>query len=75
MPEEFKKFKPHIFDGKNKKVGEVKEWLLGLKIYFRFHNYSDNMKARVAIFNLKGKGAIWWEDLRNVKGNKEKYIS
>jgi hypothetical protein len=33
------------------------------------------LKARIAIFNLKGKASIWWEDLRNVKGIHEKDLS
>jgi hypothetical protein len=35
---------------------------------FPVHNYSGNMKARVATFNLTGGASIWWEDLKNVKG-------
>jgi hypothetical protein len=27
----------------------------------------ENLKARVATFNLNGKASIWWEDLKNVK--------
>ena len=46
-----------------------------MKKYFRFHDYSENLKARVAIFNLNGKASIWWEDLRNVKGIHEKDLS
>jgi hypothetical protein len=50
-------------------------WLLGLKKYFRVHDYSENLKAQIAIFNLNGKASIWWEDLRNVKGIHEKDLS
>jgi hypothetical protein len=39
-----------------------------LKKYFKVHDYSENLKARIVIFNLNGKASIWWEDLRNVKG-------
>jgi hypothetical protein len=74
-PEEFKKAKPPSFDGEIKKGEEVEAWLLGLKKYFRVHDYSENLKARIAIFNLNGKASIWWEDLRNVKGVHEKDLS
>lgn len=33
------------------------------------------MKVRVANFNLKGKYDIWWEDLRIVKGIREKELA
>jgi hypothetical protein len=74
-PEEFKKDKPPTFDGKIKKGEEAKVWLLVLKKYFRFHNYSENLKARITIFNLNGKASIWWEDLRNMKGIHENEFS
>jgi hypothetical protein len=49
--------------------------MLGLKKYFRFHDYSKNLKVRITIFNLNGNASIWWEDLRNVKGIHEKDFS
>jgi hypothetical protein len=66
--EEFKKAKPPSFDGEIKKGDEAEAWFLGLKKYFRLHDFSKNLKARVATFNLNGKASIWWEDLKNVKG-------
>ena len=36
--------------------------------FFRLHDYSENMKERISIFNLKGKANIWWEDANNVRG-------
>ena len=50
-----------------KKPLYVEAWLLGMRKFFRLHDYSKNMKARVATFNLKGKVEIWWEDVRNVR--------
>jgi hypothetical protein len=73
--EEFKKAKPPSFDGEIKKGEEAKAWLLGLKKYFRVHDFSENLKARVATFNLNGKASIWWEDLKNVKGIHEEDLS
>jgi hypothetical protein len=46
-----------------------------LKKYFIFHDYSENLKHQIAIFNLNGKASIWWEDLMNVKGVHEKGLS
>jgi hypothetical protein len=75
MPEEFKKAKPPTFDGDIKKGEEAEVLLLGLKKYFRVHDYSKNLKAQITIFNLNGKASIWWVDLRNVKGVHEKNMS
>jgi hypothetical protein len=49
--------------------------LLGLKNYFRVHDFKENLKARVATFNLNGKASIWWEYLKNVKGIHEEDLS
>jgi hypothetical protein len=46
-----------------------------LKKHFRVHDYSENVKAQIAIFNLNRNASIWWEDLRNVKGIHEKDLS
>jgi hypothetical protein len=54
---------------------DVGAWILGLKKYFRVHDYSKNLKAQITIFNLNGKDSILWEDLRNVKGIHEKELS
>lgn len=62
MFEEFKKAKPPKFDGEMKKSEDAKAWLLGMKNFFRIHDYSENMEARISTFSLKVKANIWWED-------------
>ena len=47
---------------------DVEAWLLGMKKLFRLHNYSKNMKSKIANFSLKGREYIWWEDVKNVIG-------
>jgi hypothetical protein len=74
-PEEFNKSKPPTFDGEIKKGEEEEVWLLVLKNYFRVHDDSENLKARITIFDLNGKDSIWWEELRNVKGVHEEEFS
>jgi len=39
--EEFKKTKPPTFDGEVKEAEDAKAWLLGMKNFFRVHNYSE----------------------------------
>ena len=43
------------------------EWMLGMSKYFRVHNYSSEIKARLAIYNLNGKEARLWRDLNNTR--------
>ena len=71
---EFKKIKPAIFDGESRTREKVEAWLLDIKKYFQIYNYSSNMKVRMAIYNLKGKASIWWQDLKLAKGLKEKQM-
>lgn len=67
MSNEFKKAKPPTFDGETKKPRDAEAQLLGARKFFKLHDYSQNMKASVATFGLKGKANIWWEDVKNVK--------
>jgi hypothetical protein len=46
-PKEFKKSKPPSFNGDIEKGKEAEACLLGLKKYFRVHDYSKNLKARI----------------------------
>jgi hypothetical protein len=71
---EFKKIKPATFDGESRTGEEAEAWLLDIKKYFQIYNYSSNMKVRMAIYNLKGKANIWWQDLKLAKGLKEKQL-
>ena len=46
-----------------------------MKKYFYIYNYSNQLKARMTIYNLLGKADIWWQDLKRVKGIREKNIN
>jgi len=54
----------NTFDGEIKKGEEVEAWLLDMKKYFRLHNYLENTKVNISIFNLSRGYSIWWEDLK-----------
>ena len=45
----------------------TEEWILDMRKYFRVHNYSSEMKARLAIYNLNGKATRWWRDFKHTK--------
>lgn len=67
FPNEFKKEKPPTFDRDVKKLEDSEAWILGMKKFFEFHEYIYNMKAIIAIFSLRGKEDIWWEDVKRVR--------
>ena len=46
---------------------DAEAWILGMKKLFELNNYTDNTKAIVAIFSLKGKANILWEYVKCVK--------
>jgi hypothetical protein len=69
---EFNKIKPSTFDEESRTGEEVEATLLDIKKYFQIYNYSNNMKVRMAIYNLEGKESIWWEDLMLANSVKEK---
>lgn len=72
---EFKKENPPTFDGDLKKLEDAKAWLLGMKKFFRIHDYSKNMKAIVSSYSFIGKSYIWWEDQKNNRAITEKELT
>ena len=67
-----KTIKPPIFNGEVEKGEEANPWLSGMKKYIHIYNYSNESKAKMAIYNMFGKVDIWWQDIKNVKGIKER---
>ena len=53
---------------------KAKEWLLGMRKYFRVHKYSSEMKSQLVIYNLNGKAARQWRDLKHTKNDEVKEI-
>ena len=63
---EMNKIKPLMFDGEHKKEEDVETWLLGMRKYFQLQNYSSHAKGRIAMYQLKGKASMWWDQLVQV---------
>ena len=59
-----------MFNGEIEKGEEPKSWLSGMKKYFQIYNYYDELKDKMAIYNLTGKAYVWWRDIKKVKGIK-----
>jgi hypothetical protein len=60
---EMNKIKPPKFDGEHKKEEDVETWFLGMKKYFQLQNYSARAEGRIAMYQLKGKASMWWDQL------------
>ena len=70
-----KKIKPPMFKGEIEKGEEAEAWLSGMNKYFHIYNYFDELKEKMTIYNLTGKSNIWCQDIKKVKGIKERYVS
>jgi hypothetical protein len=63
---EMNKIKPPMFYGEHKKEEDVETWYLGMRKYFQLHNYSSHAEGRIAMYQLKGKASMWWDQLVQV---------
>jgi hypothetical protein len=72
---ELRKLKPPSFAGEREREDDVEAWLLGLRRYFQWHNYSSNLEARIATYHLHGKAAMWWDQLKQVEHVNESRIT
>lgn len=70
---EFHKIKPPHFDGEQEEAAEA--WIINMNKYFQLYEYDNNLKARLAIFQLQGKATLWWEEVKIVKGVTEQNIT
>ena len=59
-----------MFNGEIEKGEEAEAELSDMKKYFQIYNYSNELKAKMAIYNLTGKEDIWWQYIKKVKGIK-----
>ena len=48
-----------MFNGEVEKGEEAEAWLSRMKKYFHIYNYSDRLKAQMALYNLTEKADIW----------------
>lgn len=58
-----------------KRIEDADTLILGMNTLFELHEDTHNMKARVVIFNLKGKEYIFWEDVKLVRYNRTDDLS
>ena len=61
---EFWKIEHPTFDREVEEVAEA--WLINMNKYFQFYEYSNNLKAHLAIYQLREKTTLCWEEVKNV---------
>ena len=64
---------PHLME-RVRHVRRKRQWILRMKMYFIIHDYSINENSIISIYNINGTTSIWWENLMQVKGIKERRI-
>jgi hypothetical protein len=72
---EINKIKPPTFNGEHKKEEDAETWLLGMKKYFQLQNYYAHAEGRIAMYQLKGKASMWWDQLVQVQHIREKEVT
>jgi hypothetical protein len=72
---EMNKIKPPTFDGEHKREEDAETWLLGMKKYFQLQNYSTHAEGRIAMYHLKGKASMWWDQFVQVQHIREKEVT
>ena len=72
---ELRKLKPHSFDGEREREDDVEAWFLGIRWYFKLHNYSSNLEAIISTYHLHGKVVMWWDQLKQVENINESRIT
>ena len=50
-------------------------WLLNMNKYFQVYEYNNNLKARLAIYQLREKSTLWWEEMKNVRSIEEQDVT
>jgi hypothetical protein len=72
---EMNKIKLPMFDGEHMKDEDAETWFLGMRKYFQLQNYSSHAEGRIAMYQLKGKSSMWWDQLVQVHHVREKDIT
>ena len=72
---EMNKINPPTFDGEHQKEEDAETWILSMRKYFQLQNYSSHAEGRIAMYQLKGKTSMWWDQLVQVQHIKEKNVT
>lgn len=70
---EFKKIKSPSYDGEVEEG--VEAWLINMNKCFQIYEYDENLKARLAIYQLQVKDTLWWEEVKTIGGIEEQEVT
>ena len=51
-----------LFEGEFEET--TKAWLIDMRKYFHIYDYTDKLKPCLAVYQLRGKAALWWEEIK-----------
>jgi len=71
LQEEFRKIKPHTFDGAREEG--AKPWLLNMIKHFQVYDYESYLKACLTIYQLQGKTTLSWDEVKFSNYSKIRY--
>ena len=43
--------------------------------YFHIYQYTDKLKARLVVYQLRGKATLWWEEIKTVRRIDEEQVT
>ena len=73
MQGEFKKIKLSLFEGESKEA--IESWLIDISKYFHIYDYTDKLKGHLAVYQLRGKATLWWEEIKTVRKIDEEHVT
>jgi len=70
---EFKKIKPSLFEGEFEEA--VEAWLIEMGKYFQIYEYTDKPKARLVVYQLRGKATLCCKEIKTVRKIDEEQVT
>jgi hypothetical protein len=67
--------KKHRRSGDKKKEEDAETWLFGMRKYFQLQKYSSHAEGTTAMYQLKGKESMWWDQILHMHHIKEKNVT
>ena len=46
-----------------------------MRKYFQIYNYTDKLEAGLAVYQLRGKATLWWEEIKTVRKIDEEHVT
>lgn len=53
----------------------MEAWLIDMGKYFQIYEYTDRLKGWLAVYQLRGKVTLWWEEIKTVRKIDEEHVT